>query len=35
MRTAAAIIGKVVKRYYTVVTTEQIMNDDYNAFIGG
>jgi C-terminal processing protease CtpA/Prc len=28
------IVGKLLKRYYTVLTTDRIMNDDYNAFIG-
>lgn len=28
------IIGKVVKRYYQIVMTPKIMNDDYNPFIG-
>ncbi|MFY0607084.1 MAG: hypothetical protein JXR10_10230 [Cyclobacteriaceae bacterium] len=28
------IIGKLLKRYYTVITTDKIMNDQYNAFIG-
>ncbi len=28
------VVGKLLKRYYTVLTTEKIMNDDFNAFIG-
>jgi len=28
------VVGKVLKRYYTTLTTEKVMNDDYNAFIG-
>lgn len=28
------IAGKLIKRYYDVITTEKIMNDDYNPFIG-
>lgn len=28
------IAGKLVKRYYNVITTDRVMNDDYNPFIG-
>lgn len=28
------IIGKLLRRYYTVITTDKVMNDEYNAFIG-
>lgn len=28
------IIGKLLKRYFLVITTNKIMNDEYNAFIG-
>ncbi|GAB5523286.1 MAG: hypothetical protein Roseis2KO_11580 [Roseivirga sp.] len=28
------IAGKAIKRYYTVITTDRVMNDDYNPFIG-
>lgn len=28
------IIGKLLKRYFDVITSDKIMNDDYNAFIG-
>ncbi|WP_224490898.1 S41 family peptidase [Robertkochia flava] len=28
------VIGKLLTRYYSVITTEKVMNDQYNAFIG-
>ncbi|MCA6075055.1 S41 family peptidase [Fulvivirga sedimenti] len=28
------VIGKLLKRYYRVITTDKVMNDEYNAFIG-
>lgn len=28
------VIGKLLKRYYLIVTTDRVMNDQYNAFIG-
>ncbi len=28
------VVGKLMKRYYTVITTDKVMNDEYNAFIG-
>ncbi len=34
MSASFSIIGKLMKRYYSIITTERIMNDDYNAFIG-
>lgn len=31
---AFPVIGKLLKHYYSVITTEKVMNDQYNAFIG-
>uniref|UniRef100_UPI00404B6142 hypothetical protein n=1 Tax=Fulvivirga sp. TaxID=1931237 RepID=UPI00404B6142 len=28
------VVGKLLNRYYDIITTEKVMNDDYNAFIG-
>ncbi len=28
------VAGKLIQRYFDVITSEKIMNDDYNAFIG-
>ncbi len=30
----AAVLGKLIRRYFTIVTTDRVMNDEYNAFIG-
>lgn len=29
-----SIVGKLLKRYYITITTDRIMNDQYNTFIG-
>ncbi|MDX1471506.1 MAG: hypothetical protein R3213_08410, partial [Flavobacteriaceae bacterium] len=34
IKTTMPLFGKVIKRYYTVITTDRIMNDDYNPFSG-
>lgn len=34
IKSAFPIIGKLLRRYFSVITTDKVMNDDYNAFIG-
>ena len=34
VKSVGSVISKLVSRYYTFITTDKVINDDYNAFIG-